>query len=141
MAKDKKKGGGAALGLLALLALLGGGGYFGLGIGNPNGGLLPNSNPSAPAPVASQEQTAQQTSEQTQEVTAAPTEATVLVITIREDKILYQDREVSLTELETALLSDYKAGKTVRLADDKAIESVYGDVSALLNKLNIPFEK
>lgn len=149
MAKDnekKKKGGGGAIGLLALLALLGGGGYFGLGIGNPNGGLLPNSNPSVLPTAQVQDQTKDQTQEATvaptekEEATPAATELTQLVITVQEDKILYNGKAMSLAELETALLSDYKSGLTVRLVDEKAIESVYGDVSALLKKLNIPVE-
>ena len=75
-----------------------------------------------------------------EEATPAATELTQLVITVQEDKILYNGKALSLAELETALLSDYKSGLTVRLVDEKAIESVYGDVSALLKKLNIPVE-
>ena len=122
-----------------ILALLGGGGYFGLGVGNPNGGLLPNTQPT-------QQQTQAQTQEETvppttAEPTEAPTESSVLTITVKESEILYQGRTVTLAELETAILSDFKEGKSVKLVDEKAIEAVYGDVSALLAKLNIPFEK
>lgn len=123
-----------------ILALLGGGGYFGLGIGNPNGGALPVNGTTAghETQAPTQEQTAPPT---TAEVTEAPTEASVLTITVKESEILYQGKAVTLAELETAILSDFKEGKSVKLVDEKAIESVYGDVSALLAKLNIPFEK
>ena len=132
-----KKVAGAAV----ILALLGGGGYFGLGLGNPNGGLLPNTQPTQ-AQQVTQAQTQEETvPPTTAEVTKAPTESSVLTITVKESEILYQGKAVSLAELETAILSDFKDGKTVKLVDEKAIESVYGDVSALLNKLNIPFEK
>lgn len=146
MAREEEKKnnhtGRKVAGAAVILALLGGGGYFGFGLGNPNGGLLPNTQPSQPQQQVTQEQTQEETvPPTTAEVTKAPTESSVLTITVKESEILYQGKAVSLAELETAILSDFKDGKTVKLVDEKAIESVYGDVSALLNKLNIPFEK
>ncbi|MBO4873128.1 MAG: hypothetical protein J5496_06915 [Lachnospiraceae bacterium] len=141
--EEKKKNnhtGSKVVGGAILLALLGGGGYFGLGIGNPNGGALPINGTTAghETQAPTQEETAPPT---TAEETEAPTEANELVITVKESEILYQGKTVTLAELETAILSEFKDGKTVRLVDDKAIEAVYSDVSALLAKLNIPFEK
>ena len=139
-AKKKSHTGSKVVGAAVLLALLGGGGYFGLGIGNPNGGALPINQPTAAETTVAREQEAQAPAppETTVEVTE---EATELIITVKGTEILYQGKTVTLTELETALLSDYKSGKTVKLVDDKAIESVYSDVSALLTKLNIPLDK
>ena len=64
----------------------------------------------------------------------------ILTVTVREDKLLYEGREVDLTQLEENLLKDYKAdSSTVELLDDHAIKAVYDEVSALLQKLSIPF--
>ena len=90
---------------------------------------------------SSKETVATTTETTTEPTTEAPTEASELIITVKENEILYQGKAVNIEELETALLSDFKEGKTVKLVDEKAIESVYSDVSALLSKLNIPFEK
>ena len=61
-------------------------------------------------------------------------------VTVKEDKLLYEGREVDLTQLEEDLLKDYKAdSSTVELLDDHAIKAVYDEVSALLQKLSIPF--
>ena len=141
--EEKKKNGhtGRNVGIAAvILALLGSGGYFGLGIGNPDGGMLPINGTTTgyESQAPTQEETAPPT---TAEETEAPTEANVLTITVKESEILYQGKAVTLAELETALLSEFKEGKSVKLVDEKAIEAVYGDVSALLAKLNIPFEK
>ena len=135
----KKKGGGAkTVGIVALLAaLFGGGGYFGLGIGNPNGGALPVNLPgTTAAPPAV-------TTEAPKEVTtAAPettTEDSILSITVKADGLVYEGRNVTLAELEKAILSDYKAGKEVELTDDHGKEADFRAVETLLKQLTIPY--
>ena len=149
MSKKNNHTAGKVAGTALLLALLGGGGYFGLGVGNPDGGWL---NPSPPAltqevPDRATEATVQPTQAPTQPTTAEPQptptateEAKELVITVREDRIRYQDREVTLEELEQSVLADYKEGKTVSLRDDHAIKSVYDEVVALMDRLHIALE-
>ena len=139
--KKSSHTGSKVAGAAVILALLGGGGYFGLGIGNPNGGLLPNNQP-----TQQQQETAAPTQEETtpptteEPTTEAPTEESVLTITVKESEILYQGKAVTLAALETALLSDFKDGKSIKLVDEKAIKSVYDEVESLLGKLNLPFE-
>ncbi len=136
--KKKGKGGKTVAGAALLLALLGGGGYFGLGIGNSDGGLLPVGTPEVTA-----EQT-KNTAEQTQEVTEAPTQETKsqeLAIRVQKSDILLNGQKVTAEELEEALTREYKEGMTVVLIDDYAIKSVYDNAETVLNKLHLPFEK
>ena len=56
-----------------------------------------------------------------------------------EDELLYEGQEVTLVQLEENLLKDYKAETAVELKDDHAIKAAYDEVTALLQKLNIPF--
>ena len=133
----EKHTGRKVVGAAVILALLGGGGYFGFGIGNPNGGFLPVN-----GTTAVQQQTQAETpAPSTQEITQAPTEATSLKITVQESKILYQGKEVTIAELETQLLKDFKEGKEITLTDDHAIKAVYDEVEALLGRLNLKFQK
>ena len=130
-----------AAGTAVILALLAGGGYFGLGVGNPNGGWL---SPSTPGVTQEAPQTTNApATTQAPVQTTAPVESTtaedgILRITVKESGILYRGQSVSLAELEQALLKDYKAGHRAELTDDHAIKSVYDEVTALLNKLQIP---
>ena len=128
--KKSSHAGSKLAGAALILALLGGGAHFGLGVGNPNGGWI---NPK-PSEAATQEQTPLAT----QPSTEAPTQEGKLMITISENKILYQGKEVSLAQLEEALLRDYKADSKVELVDDHAIKSVYDEVTTLLQKLKVP---
>ncbi len=135
----KKKGGGAkTVGIVALLAaLFGSGGYFGLGIGHPNGGVIPVNLPgTTAAPPAV-------TTEAPKEVTtAAPettTEDSILSITVKADGLVYEGRSVTLAELEKAILSDFKAGKEVELTDEHASKSDFEAVETLLKQLTIPY--
>ena len=58
-----------------------------------------------------------------------------------EDSKLYRDLiQRELAELEQALLKDFKAGHKAELTDDHAIKAVYDEVTALLNKLQIPLK-
>ena len=123
---------GAAVIIAALLA----GGHFGLGIGRGEGGaLLPNQE--APAAQTAVAETAEETTE------AAPAENPaddgVLGITVREDGVYYEGEAVTLDELGEALLKDWKDGVGVTLTDDHAIKSTYDEVTALLDKLSIPY--
>lgn len=127
-----------------LLALLLAGGHFGLGIGREGGGLLTgDSLENAQEAVQNAQQTVTETAEKAQETLSealAPQDDGVLTITVREDKLLYEGEDVTLTQLEENLLKDYKAdATTVELKDDHAIKAAYDEVDALLRKLNIPF--
>ena len=153
--------GGKVAGGAVLLALLLAGGHFGLGIGRAEGGLLTGEalqaaketvveNAEAAKEVMSEgveavkealTGTAEPTQEPVpvQEIVVAEDDG-VLTITVREDTLLYEGREVDLGQLEESLLQDYKADtSTVELQDDHAIKAVYDEVSALLHKLSIPF--
>ena len=156
---------GKVAGGAVLLALLVAGGHFGLGIGRAEGGLLTGQAlESAKQTVVESAETVREalnegletaretlteTAEQVQETASdtAPVQQIVvsqddgvLTIVVREDKLLYEDREVTLTELEENLLQNYKAETcTVELQDDHAIKAAYDEVSALLEKLSIPY--
>ena len=144
MAKERsgrgRAGTGAAVAVLVLAALLGG--RYGLGLGGGKGGegLLPESGSAVQGEAA----------EATAAPEAAPAEATeqeasgqeaddgVLTVTVREDKLFYEDEETDLAALEEALLRDYVPGVTdVKLIDDHAIKSAYDEVTALLERLGI----
>ena len=133
--KSKHTGAKVASGAVIAALLLGGGGYFGLGIGNPNGGLLPEQTQEA------QNSGSDEKEEATTAETESETEEGVLTISVKESQILYQGKEVSLTELETALLKDYQDGSEIKLSDDHAIKATYDEVTALLTRLNLPYSE
>ena len=157
--KKKSHTGGKVVGGVALLALLLAGGHFGLGIGRAEGGLLTGEalqtvKESAIETVETARETLSEgieavveTTETVQEPETAPVQEIVvpeddgvLTITVREDKLLYEGREVDLGQLEESLLQDYKAdASTVELLDDHAIKAAYDEVKALLQKLSIPY--
>ena len=130
--RSKHTGAKVTVTAAAILALLAGG-HFGLGIGRggEGAGLLPGQN--APAQNA-----AETTAEPAQEAEAGKDDG-VLAVTVREDGVLYGGKTVTLSELEAALLSDYTEEKTVTLTDDHAIKSAYDEVTALLDRLSIPY--
>ena len=128
-----------------LIAALLGGGRYGLGLGGGKGGdgLLPESG------GASQGETAQVTAApdaqapqaEASEAPGQEADDGVLTVTVREDKLFYEDEPVDLAALEEALLRDYVPGTTaVKLIDDHAIKSAYDEVAALLARLGITAE-
>lgn len=129
--RSKHTGAKVTVTTAAILALLAGG-HFGLGIGRggEGAGLLPGQQ--APA------QNTVETAAEPEEAEAGKDDG-VLAVTVQEDGILYEGKAVTLSELEAALLSDYTGEKTVTLADDHAIKSAYDEVTALLDKLSIPY--
>ena len=156
--KRSRRTGGKVVGGAAVLALLLAGGQCGLGIGREGGGLLTRENidtvtqvmtetfqnvVSTAAPTAAP--TAEPTAEPTQQpvteiVVPQPQDDGVLTITVQEDRLLYEGQAVTLAQLEQFLLNDYKADAfTVELKDDHAIKAAYDEVTALLQRLNIPF--
>ena len=146
--KRNRHTGGKVTAGAVVLALLLAGGHFGLGIGREGGGLLTGQALETATETVTQtaekvQETAVETAEKVQEaVTEAvsPQDDGVLTITVKEDKLLYEGSEVTLAQLEESLLKDYKAGtNTVELVDDHAIKATYDEVSALLQKLAIPF--
>ena len=62
-----------------------------------------------------------------------------LTVTVRNSGIMYRGVEVTLTQLETLLLSNYTAEKQIILQDDHAIKSTFDEVTALLAKLSMPY--
>ena len=152
--KRNRHTGGKVTAGAVILALLLAGGHFGLGIGREGGGFLTGEtfqnaaetiveNVEAAKEVVSEtaDKAVEAVSEVVQEV-VVPQDDGVLTITVQEDKLLYEGQEVSLAQLEEALLRDYKAEtSTVELKDDHAIKAAYDEVTALLQKLSIPFSE
>ena len=141
--KRNRHTGGKVTAGAVILALLLAGGHFGLGIGREGGGLLTGqaletAQEKAAETVEQVQEKAQEAVEKVQEV-AAPQDDGVLTVTVKEDKLLYEGQEVTLAQLEENLLKDYKAETAVELKDDHAIKAAYDEVTALLQKLNIPF--
>ena len=143
--KRNRHTGGKVAGGAVLLALLLAGGHFGLGIGREGGGLLTGEALQAVTETA--QETVAETAEKGQEkgeevVTPQEQDDGVLTITVKEDKLLYEGKDVSLSQLEQNLLKEYKIDSTtVELVDDHAIKAAYDEVTALLQKLNIPFRE
>ena len=146
--KRNRHTGGKVTAGAVVLALLLAGGHFGLGIGREGGGLLTGE------ALETAKETVTETAEQVQEKAEetvetiqekveeaiAPQDDGVLTVTVKEDKLLYEGSEVTLAQLEESLLKDYKGDATaVELRDDHAIKAAYDEVTALLQKLNIPF--
>ena len=108
--KKSSHNGRKAVGTAAILALLAGGGYFGFGVGNPDGGWFVDRG-EVPVTAEAPSQTREAETPTEIPVTQAPTEATtapeettaeatVLEITVRESGIEYQGQPVTLAELE-----------------------------------------
>ena len=145
--KRNRHTGGKVTAGAVVLALLLAGGHFGLGIGREGGGLLTGE------ALETAKETVTETAEQVQEKAEetvetiqekveeaiAPRDDGVLTVTVQEDKLLYEGQEVTLAQLEENLLKDYRAETAVELKDDHAIKAAYDEVTALLQKLNIPF--
>ena len=149
--KRGRHSGGKVAGGAVLLALLLAGGHFGLGIGRDGGGLLTGEGMKNAAETVTQSaegtenavETAAETAEKLQETAAESVTSQddgVLTITVKQDMLLYEGQETTLAQLEENLLKDFKAeSSTVELKDDHAIKAAYDEVTALLQKLNIPF--
>ena len=161
--KRNKRTGGKVVGGAVLLAVLLAGGHFGLGIGRADGGFIHSDtyregkeivteNAKAAKEVTSEylekkaEEAKEDLNEAAEKVRETVTEAVtpqddgVLTILVREDKLLYEGREVTIEQLEEALLRDYKAGSsTLELKDDHAIKAAYDEVKTLLQKLSLPY--
>ena len=140
--QKKKSHTGAKAGVTAavILALLGGG-YFGLG-GGGQGGLFPNGqsgegSSAQESAIVTDSKDNTEAESQTAEITEEDDK--VLDIVITESGIQYEGKDVSVIELEEALLKDFQDGVTVNLKDDHAIKATYDEVTALLSKLNINF--
>ena len=157
--KRNKRTGSKVIGGAVVLAILLAGGHYGLGIGRADGGFIHSEqyiegkeivkeNAKAAKEVSSEylEKKAGEAKEEWEKVKETVAEAmvpqddSVLTISVKEDKLLYEGREVTLSQLEERLLQEYKAGSTaVELKDDHAIKAAYDEVKALLQKLSIPF--
>ena len=145
--RNRHTGGKVTAGAV-ILALLLAGGHFGLGIGREGGGLLTGEaletaketvTETAEQVQEKAEETVETIQEKVEEVAASQDDG-VLTVTVKEDKLLYEGSEVTLAQLEESLLKDYRGDATaVELRDDHAIKAAYDEVTALLQKLNIPF--
>ena len=144
--RNRHTGGKVTAGAV-ILALLLAGGHFGLGIGREGGGLLTGEalettketvTETAEQVQEKAEETVETIQEKVEEVAALQDDG-VLTVTVKEDKLLYEGQEVTLAQVEENLLKDYKAETAVELKDDHAIKAAYDEVTALLQKLNIPF--
>ncbi len=123
-----KRSNGGKIGIVAaILALLAGGGYVGFGNGGEVISNVANN-------VADQ---AVNVVETVQDV-VAPDDGSMTIV-VREDKLYYNNRAVTLDELEERLLRDWSEEKEVELVDRQAIKSAYDDAVALLDKLDIPY--
>lgn len=146
--KRNRHTGGKVTAGAVILALLLAGGHFGLGIGREGGGLLTGEalettketvTETAEQVQEKAEETVETIQEKVEEVAALQDDG-VLTVTVKEDKLLYEGSEVTLAQLEENLLKDYRGDATaVELRDDHAIKAAYDEVTALLQKLNIPF--
>ena len=146
--KRNRHTGGKVTAGAVVLALLLAGGHFGLGIGREGGGLLTGQALETATETVTEtaqkvEEKAAETVETVQEKVeeaVASRDDGVLIVTVNEDKLLYEGQEVTLAQLEESLLKDYKAETTtVELKDDHAIKAAYDEAKALLEKLSIPF--
>ena len=162
-ARRRRHTGGKVVGGAVLLAVLLAGGHFGLGIGRADGGFVNSEkyregkeivteNAKAAKEVTSEylekkageakEDLTEAAEKVKQTVTEAvtPQDDGALTIVVREDKLLYEGRELTIEQLEEALLRDYKAGSSaLELKDDHAIKAAYDEVKALLQKLSLPY--
>ena len=146
--KRNRHTGGKVTAGAVILALLLAGGHFGLGIGREGGGLLTGQALETATETVTETaqkvedkaaETVETVQEKVEEVVASRDDG-VLIVTVNEDKLLYEGQEVTLAQLEESLLKDYKAETTtVELQDDHAIKAAYDEAKALLQKLNIPF--
>ncbi len=136
--QQKKSHTGAKAGVTAavILALLGGG-YFGFGGGQ--GGLFPSGQSGEGSSAQESAIITESESEKESEVITTQEEEQDLKIVITESGIQYKGQDVSVTELEEALLKDFHEGLSVTVKDDHAIKSAYDEVTGLLSKLNIKF--
>ena len=123
----------------AVLALLLGGGRYGLGLGRGGGeGVLPGEGEGV-LPETAQTETLEspEAAEEPEPADETPADDGVLEITVRESTLLYEGVETDLAGLSEALLRDYHEGVTVKLTDDHAIKSAYDEAAALLSSLGI----
>ena len=141
-AKQKKnKHTGTKVGIAAvILAALFGGGYFALGGGAGLGidGIFKGTNQNTEVPTKESEKIPESTEAESEKNYE---DDTVLEIVITETGIVYEGKNVTESELETAILSDFTGNVVVTVKDDHAIKSTYDEVTALLTKLNIPYSE
>ena len=130
MAEKKKHTGRNVTIGAAALALLLLGGHFGLNGGFGPGG--PQALPGSQTTPGSQPTQAAQTK--------APGKEDVLAIRVHEDQITLNDQTMDMAQLEKTLLERAGDGIAVELVDDQAIKAAYDEVTALLDRLDIPYQ-
>ena len=136
--KRKKKdhtGRNVTIGAAAVLLLLAGGTY-GIGGGKSLKDLLPEIG-NAFLPAESSVQSASVTETPALEEQVKEEMEKVLKIVVSESRILYNETEVTIEELEEHLLRDYDDSTELHLQDDHAIKAEYDEVRALLDRLGI----
>lgn len=106
----------------------------GRGLGSGGWGLLPGDGDSL-QPSSEQVQSVEKTGEQQAE------DDGVLTVRVHENTIFLEDAEVTAEELEEKLLSLWHMNDPVELVDDGAIKADYDAAAAVLERLNIPYER
>lgn len=112
----------------------------GRGLGSGGWGLLPGDGNSL-LPGTQQSQTVETKSEQPEEILNVTEDDGVLTVRVHEHTITLEDAELSAEQLEEKLKSLWHAGDPVELVDDGAIKADYDAVVAVLERLEIPFER
>ena len=137
---NEKSGGRSAIGILALLLLIGAGGYFGFG---PGQGLLPGNGNST---ETAQEESVSETQEDAdaakdQEKAEDPQEEEipdVIVVRIKEDKVTINGHEVANQEELRKYVEEYNSdSRTFVLEEEQSILETYNWVKAVFDELDI----
>ena len=155
--KKKHTGRNITAGVIAAL-LLSMGGYFGLGPGQ--GMLTGQGNQQSSGAQASQTQEQGESSKEESTIEASigdekedskkedSQEEGVFAITIQEDKIVADGKEMDLATLESYLSETFLTGDnaaknlqelSIKVKDDKAIKSTYDEVLSLLGRLDLAY--
>lgn len=136
--KKKHTARNATIGTAAALLLLLGG-YLGFGRGAGAGaGILPleQENGTKPDTVI----TAAPVETKTEEPSKENKENEKMVISVSENSVKIDGKDVELGSLENELKEVFTDGKQVTLKDDHAIKATYDVVVSCLEKLDIPFD-
>ncbi len=110
----------------------------GRGLGSGGWGLLPGDGTSL-LPNAEEREVVEAKTETVEEPAAA--EDGVLTVRVQEHTIYLEDEALSPEALEERLLSLWHEGDAVELIDDGAIKADYDAAAAVLDRLQIPYER
>ena len=148
MADSERNGKGgrtaATAGIIALLLMLGGGSYFGLGLGNGqdtgSGGGTENVQQEAQQETADAADKAESDVAAEAEAADSQKEAMpdVIVVTIKEDKVTINGHEVADQAELKQYVEDYNSDtRTFTLEEEQSILETYNWVKAVFDELDI----